>query len=368
MNRFLALFRKEFLHIRRDPLSIGILLFVPVLLLALYGYALSFDVKHIPLALLDADRTPASRSLADDLFGNDYFDHAVSASRPEEADRLLARGEVRAFVHIPKGYAAEIDQGRPARLSVHMDAADANTASIAAGYLDALADRATRDLAPPGRIPPSVRVEPRIWFNPDLVSARFLVPGLMGMLLMISATIAASLSIVREKERLTLEQIAVSAVRPHELLMGKTLPYLLIGLVTAALVLLAARMLFGVAVTGSYLLLALTVTLFLFAALALGLLISAVARTQQMAFLIAILASLLPSLILSGMIFPIANMPAPIRVITLVVVPRHFVSALRAIILKAAPIDVVLPHLLAMVGLGILFIALAARHLRRRQP
>jgi ABC-2 type transport system permease protein len=367
MTRFFAIFRKEVLQIRRDPLSVGILVLVPVLLLALYGYVLSFDVKHIPLGVLDEDRTPESRAFAADVVGNEYFDEARRLSRMDEADALLARGRVRAVLFLPKGFAESRARGEPVRLPVWLDAADANTASVTGGYLDALADRANREEAARSRIrpPPMVRLEPRIWFNPDLISARFLVPGLMGMLLMISATIATALSIVREKERMTIEQVAVSAVRPLELLLGKTLPYLLIGLMTAGLVLAAARVLFGVTVAGSWILLGGTTFVFLFAGLGLGLLISSLTRSQQMAFQVAILTSLLPSILLSGMVFPIRNMPLPVQALTTLVVPRYYVEALRGIMLKDASWTTVAPNLAAMAALGLLFTGLAARKLRR---
>ena len=202
---------------------------------------------------------------------------------------------------------------------------------------------------------PAVLVEPRIWFNPELVSARFLVPGLIGLLLMLSAVIATSLSIVREKEQETMEQIMVSPVKPEELILGKTLPYILIGLVTMSMILLLGRVLFGVVVQGSYVLLALTSLLFLFAALGMGVLISSVTRSQQMAFQIAVIASLLPSIILSGFIFPIANFPLPIKAITLAVPPRY----------KGAAFDVVWPQLAALLALGVAFNVLAAWSTRK---
>lgn len=367
MTRLLAVFHKEWLQIRRDRLSVGILLLIPVVLLALYGYVLSFDVRHIPLAILDEDHTAASRDFSDRVFKNDYFKQAVRLERAEDADALLTRGAVRAVLCIPQGYARDRAGRERVALPVWMDSADANTAMIASGYLDALAELALREEMERRQVrpPPAVRIEPRIWFNPDLVSARFLVPGLAGMLLMISATIASSLSIVREKERMTLESLAVSAVRPMELLLGKTAPYLLIGILTAGLVLAAANLLFGVRVQGSWILMGVALLLFLFAALGLGLLISSVTRTQQMAFQVAILASLLPSIILSGLIFPIRNMPPPIQVMSSLVVPRYFVEALRGIMLKGASWGGVAHDLAAMAALGLLFTGLALRRLRR---
>ena len=208
-------------------------------------------------------------------------------------------------------------------------------------------------------------LEPRIWFNPELQSAKFLVPGLIALLLMLSGVIATSVSIVREKERETMEQIMVSPIKPEELILGKILPYVLIGLVTMTLVLLLGYGLFGVVIKGSFWLLALTTLLFLFAALGMGVLISTLTHSQQMAFQIAVLSSLLPALILSGFIFPIQNMPLPIQGISYVVIPRYFVGALRGIILKDASLIQTLPNLLGLLVLGIIFNLIAAWRTRK---
>lgn len=372
MTRFLAILKKEFRQIRRDPLSLGLLIFVPAMLLMLYGYALSFDVRHIRMAVLDEDRTAESRSLQDDLFQNPYFDRVATLGSRAEADEALNRGHARAVLIIPPGYARDLARGNRVPLQVLVDATDANTASTTIGYCDALADRlnhaliaaAPRQAGLPARTP-GVRLEPRVWFNPELSSAHFLVPGLIGLLLMLSAVIATSLSIVREKERETMEQIMASPLRPAELILGKILPYVLICLATMTMVLLLGRLLFGVEIQGSLLLLSLTTLLFLFAALGMGVLISTITRSQQMAFQVAILSSLLPAIILSGFIFPIRNMPLPIQGLTLFVIPRHFVAALRGIILRDAGLADIWPHLLGLLVLGLLFNLLAAARTRR---
>lgn len=372
MRRFFAIFKKEFRQIRRDPLSLGVLIFIPALLLILYGYALSFDVKHIRTAVLDFDRTPNSRLLLDSLFQNPYFDRVATLSALNEADYWLNTDRARVVLVVPRGYAAKLARHETVHLQALVDGTDANTGTAAVGYLDALADRLTRQiqieaLLQTGRTAgtPAVHVEPRIWFNPDLNSARFLIPGLIGMLLMLSAVIATSLSIVREKERETMEQMMVSPVRPEELILGKTLPYIVICLITMIIILAVGYFLFGIIIRGSLLLLALTTLCFLFAALGMGILISSVTRSQQVAFQIAVIASLLPSIVLSGLIFPIQNMPPPIQAITLLVVPRYFITALRGIILKNASFSMIWPQLAVMLALGLLFNILATRMTRK---
>jgi ABC-2 type transport system permease protein len=357
-RRLSAILRKEFRQIRRDPLSLALLIFVPALLLILYGYALSFDVKHIRTAVLDLDRTATSRSLLTSLFENPYFDRAPDLVAMRDADRALDRGSAKAVVIVPKGYARSLTRGEEAKVQVLVDAADANTAGAVIGYLEALSARATlaaqKDLfaAAGGRFSiPAVSLEPRVWFNP--------------VLLMLSAVIATSLSIVREKERETMEQVMVSPIRPLELIVGKTAPYVIICLATVVLILALGYVLFGVVVKGSFLTLGAAVLLFLFAALGMGVLISSITRSQQVAFQIAIMTSLLPSMLLSGFIFPIENMPKAIQAVTYLVVPRYFVSALREIILRGAPVSAVLPQFAGMLVLGLFFNVLAAASTRK---
>lgn len=368
MSRLWAIFKKEILHIRRDPLSLGLLILVPAFLLLLYGYALSFDVKHIRVAVLDEDQTQASRFLLDSLFQNPYFDRVGTLSSRAEIDNWLKRGKARIVLVIPNDFTSRIARGQKAAVQALIDGADATAANVAVGYLDALAERITLQTTGNARMEKVVlplRLEPRIWFNPDLQSAHFLIPGLMGMLLMLSAVIATSLSIVREKERETIEQINISAVRPEELIIGKILPYFLICLLTTFIVLGVGYFTFGVEIRGSLFLLAGTVLIFLFAALGMGLLISAATNSQQEAFQLAIITTLLPSVILSGLIFPIASMPRLIQGISLLVLPRYFVSAMRSIILKDASFIIIWTQLAAMSVLGLIFNLLAARVMGR---
>lgn len=372
MRRMRAVIKKEFRQIGRDRLSLGMLIFVPALLLVLYGYALSFDVKHIRVAVLDRDQTPESRQLQESLFSNPYFERKMTLARVQEADEVLDHGRVRAVLNIPRNYAADLARGGDVDLQVLIDGADANTAAATVGYMDALADRATHrarqamiGAGAAAPILPQVTIEPRIWFNPELLSARFLVPGLIGMLLMLSSVIATSLSIVKEKEQETMEQMMVSPLQPEELIIGKTIPYVVICLATMAMILALGYFLFGVEVRGSFLLLGLVTVVFLFAALGLGVLISSATRSQQMAFQIAVITSLLPAILLSGFIFPIQNMPLPVQMVTMLVIPRYFMACLRAIIMKGAGFMDIWPQIAGMLALGVLFNVLAVKNTRK---
>lgn len=372
MRRFLAIFIKEVRQLRRDRLSLGMLFLVPVLLLALYGYALSFDVKHIPVAVIDEDGTRDSREFLESLFGNQYFDRVLTLNRRAEADAVLDRGRARLVLVIPRGFAQHLARGEIADIQALVDGSDASSAGTAVGYLDALAARATRRvrleaLARAGVEPvlPLVTPVPRIWFNPEQESSHFLIPGLIAMLMMLAAVIATSLSIVREKERMTLEQIMVSPVHPLELIAGKMLPYVVVGVTTMALILLLGRVAFGITVAGSWGLLSLTTLVFLFSALGMGLMISSITNSQQVAFQLATILTLLPSFLLSGLIFPIRSMPQFHQILSMFFIPRHFVSALRGIMLKGASFTDVWPSLAAMLALGMVFNLIAWWRTRR---
>jgi ABC-2 type transport system permease protein len=372
VSRFLAVLRKEFRQIRRDPLSLALLIFVPAVLLVLYGYALSFDVQEIRAAVVDLDRSKASRALLDGVFQSRYFVRVADLDRTGDAGELLDRGDAQVVLLIPRGYARAIAGGEAATVQALVDGSDSTTATIALGYLDALAGRATLEMrtelvsrAGAAVSLPAVVPRPRIWFNPELESARFLVPGLIGMLLMLSAVVATSLSIVREKEQQTIEQMRVSPIRPLELIAGKTVPYIIICIATTALILLLGYLLFDVEIVGSVVLLAIATIIFLAAALGMGVLISSITNSQQVAYQVATLTSMLPSILLSGFVFPIKNMPPLVQAVTYIVAPRYFISALRKIVLKGAPLSALWHDLLPLLVLAVVFNVLAARNVRR---
>ncbi len=335
--------RKEFRQIRRDVRSLLFLVFIPAVMLLLFGYALNFDVKRIPLAIVDLDGSPESRELAARFGTTEYFDVKARPAKTDEIDGLMGRDKVRAALVIPAGFARNLLAGRSPSAQVIIDGANAMSGTTAAAYaasifqsysrrvtLEALERRGAAGVTMP------VETEVRVWYNPELRSAKFLVPGLMAFILMVILTVSTAFSVVREKERGTMEQILVSPVRGGELILGKIVPYAVISLVSAHLVLGLGWALFGVAVKGSYLLLLLTMVLFLVGGLGQGLLISTVTRTQIVAFLFSVLTTFLPTFILSGFVFPIRNMPPVIQAVTYLVPARYFLSALRAIVLKGA--------------------------------
>lgn len=346
MNQALAVSRKELRQIVRDQRTLLILVFIPAFFLLLYGYALNFDIRHIRLAVEDRDGTPESRAVVSAFVNSGYFDHAGNVHDPDEIVRRLDLDDVRAVLTIPEGFSRDIAAARLAPVQVIINGENANTATTVLGYAGSILRTVGAELAPSSGGPPPLSVEPRIWYNPELRSTLFLVPGLIAYIAMITAVTSTALSIVREKESGTIEQVRMAPIGTVPFIVGKTIPYFLISLSSAALIILASMLLFGMPMRGNWLALLGALSLFLVGALGTGLLISTVAHTQQVAFQMALLISLLPTMMLSGFIFPISSMPAALQIVTHVVPARYFLVALRGIVLKGAEIG----HLLAPLG------------------
>ena len=369
MRKTLAVGRKEFRQIARDRRSLLVLLFVPAFFLLLYGYALSFDVQNIQLAVLDNDRSQASRELVNAFVKSGYFELVADVSGSHEYEKLLDRGDVRAALVIPAGLQRDLLTGRRVPVQVIINGDNSNTAMTVMGYALRILQiasaqyqlqSATRAASPP------ISVESRVWYNPQLRSALFLIPGLIAYIGMISAVVSTSLSVVREKERGTMEQVRMAPLGTGAYIIGKTLPYFVISLGTAMFIVLASMPLFGLPMNGSWLLLLLALSLYLAGALGLGLMISTIAESQQVAFQLAVLASFLPTMILSGFVFPIASMPAPIQAITYIVPARYFIVALRSIVLKGAELSAFWTELAALAIYAALMLTLASRRLARQ--
>jgi ABC-2 type transport system permease protein len=383
MRKMLAVARKEFRQIVRDRRTLLTLLFVPVFFLLLYGYALNFDIRHVRLAVEDRDHTPASRSLIAAFVNSGYFDLVASIeaggsvgrvlldppglSGPRAIERLMNRNEVRAVLVIPQGLSRELQTARPALVQVLLNGDNANTATTVMGYVTTIVrSESARYLpaGPPER--PLIAVEPRVWYNPQLRSTLFLVPGLIAYIAMLTAVISTAMSIVREKERGTMEQVRMAPLGAAAFVIGKTVPYFLISLASAIGVIAASMTLFGMPMHGSWPLLLIAVSLFLVGALGLGLMVSSVAETQQVAFQIALLVSFLPTLMLSGFIFPISSMPRFLQLVTYAVPARYFLIVLRGILLKGAGARAFPLHLGALAVFAVVVLGLASVRLRRQ--
>jgi ABC-2 type transport system permease protein len=368
VTKALAVYRKELRQIYRDRRTLTILIFVPAFFLLLYGYALNFDIRHIRLVVEDRDGSPESRAIVSAFINSGYFDHAATVFSHRDAERMLDLNQARAVLVIDEGFARDVKAGRTGSVQVIVSGDNANTATTVIGYASNILRTVGAELSAEGAIvQPPIAVEPRIWYNPELRSTLFLVPGLIAYIAMITAVTSTALSIVREKEAGTMEQVRMAPIDTFSFIIGKTIPYFLISMTSAALIVLASMVLFGLPMRGNWFALLIALSLFIVGALGTGLLISTIAESQQVAFQMALLISLLPTIMLSGFIFPISSMPQFLQVVTHVVPARYFLIALRGIVLKGAALSHLIPQLIAMAIYAAAMLGLASLRLARER-
>ncbi len=371
-----AILRREFTDVLRDRRSLILTFLYPISMLIMYGYGIRYDVDNVPLTILDYDETPESRDLTQQMIRSGYFQLVRWARNEHDVDRDLTTDASKAAVVIPVDFAARLRSGGPATVQAIIDGSDSNTATIAQGYLLAMIARYATELAPtgPGAPPsvgagapavrPAIEVKSRVWYNPELRSVNFIVPGIIAVIMMIVGAILTALSIVKEKERGTIEQILVSPIRPLEMMIGKIIPYVIIAFIDLTIIVTAGYLVFRVPIKGSLFQLAFFALFYLLASLGTGVFVSTIADTMQAAMLLAIFMSLLPSVLLSGFVFPIENMPAPIRLITYLFPGRYFVTAIRGIYLKGVGLSVLWPEamLLLCFSAGIVWLSASRFH------
>jgi ABC-2 type transport system permease protein len=351
-KRIRPLIIKEFRQIRRDKRSLGVLLVLPAFLVLLIGYALNFDVKHMPVAIFDQDKTQASRDFLRSFSNSEYFDLKHNVRSYEEVDKLFSKAEVLIAIVIPSDFARRIYSGQDASVQVLIDGSNANSATTAIGYVNGIIQNfsstiVVKTLARYGQtIYQPIDVRPKVWYNPELLTAKFLIPGLFGFILMITAVVSTSLSIVREKERGTMEQMMISPLRTAEIILGKVIPYFFIALLSSVFIQLVGFLLFDISLRGNFFLLYSGIVLFLLGALGQGLLISSVAETTQVAFMISVFSSLLPTFLLSGFVFPIQSMPLVLQILSNVTPSKFFLVIVRSVMLKGAGLSALWDQLL----------------------
>lgn len=372
--RLQSLIRKEFIQIVRDPRTLGLTLLYPVVMLLMLGYAITNDVRDISLAVLDRDQSSQSRSLLDAYRNADYFRLDYFINNEDEMRRLIESNQARAAIIIPPGYGKEIIAGRVAHVGFIIDGSDPNVAgtALSAAVLVGQA-QATKVMvertARAGRagtltqLPVDIRTT--VWYNPGMVTAYYMIPGLIGMILQFLTTFLTATSIVRERERGTIEQLIVTPIRSWELIAGKLAPYVLIAFFDTLEILVAGVLLFQVPINGSLLLLLLLSALFLVTTLGMGLLISTVANTQQEAMLTTMF-TLLPGIFLSGFLFPLAAMPKILQAASYVIPLRYFVIVTRGIVLKGVGVDILLPEIFALSVIALVVITATALRFRKQ--
>jgi ABC-2 type transport system permease protein len=356
---------KETIHIRRDPRSLALAFLLPVVLMVLFGSALSFDLDRVPFVVFDRDHSAQSRDLISSFSGSRYFSITAEVSREEDIDRFLDRRLALMAVVIQPGFGSDILSQRPAAVQVVADGSDSLTAQLALGYSRALVQGFRPDVGSRATFRP-VDARLRIWYNPELKSRIFTVSGLIALIMIIIGAVLTSLTLAREWERGTMEQLITTPVRTIEILIGKFLPYFAIGLLDLLLGILLAVVVFDVPLRGSAPLLIVLSSLFLAGALGQGLFISAFARNQLLANQIAIISSFLPAFLLSGFFAPISNMPAPIQAVTYLIPARYAMTICRGIMLKGVGLTVLWPEALILLVYSIIVALLTLRIFKRK--
>ncbi len=366
LGRLLAVSRKEVLHLRRDVRSLGLAFVLPAIMILAFGWVISFDIRHITMAVYDEDRSQASRALVDAFTASSYFVVTDHLDRYGDAEPLLDRGAVRLVLVIPPRFQARLSRGGPAPVQALVDGSAANTATIAIAYARSIVTAyATRAVLGARRVTPPLRAETRVWYNEELKSSNMIVPGLIAVVMMIIAAMLTSLTIAKEWERGTMEQLASTPVHPVEVVLGKLLPYLGIGMIDVLVTGFIGDVVFAVPFRGSFLFFVGASFFFLIGALGIGLAISAATKSQMLAMQVAMVATYLPSFLLSGFMFDVAAMPKALQAIALFVPARYYITAVRGIFLKGVGPHVLWPYGLGMILFGVAGLALAARAFKK---
>lgn len=375
LRRISAIIYKEYLHISRDIIALLMLIFFPVFVLFLFGFAINLDIKHIPLAVYDQDRSEEARELAESFIQSGYFDLKERLFCEKQINPAVDKRKVKVVLSIPPDFSKDIHRGKDTPVQLIIDGSDNNTATIIMGYSKAIIQKFSRQIlgelilnkgmAFPAQLP-AIDLRPNIWYNPELKSSFFLIPGLIGMILMTIAVIRISVTIVREKERGTMERLLVAPIRPIELMIGKIIPYIIIAFISLVLIILLSRFIFQVPLRGSLVTLLSLSGIFIAASLGIGLYISNVAETTQTAWLMGFFSSVLPAIILSGFIFPIESMPYPIQLITYLFPIRYFLVILRGIILKGVGISILYQEALILLIFALVMITISTLRFKKK--
>lgn len=365
LRRIFAIAKKEFYQILRDRKLVAIIFAMPIFLLILFGYAINFDVKNINFVVYDLDKSEISREFINTLDITEYFNLVKYIENEEEINSALEKKEAQLVIKIPDNFSKNILDREPSYIQYIIDGVDGNAATIIFNYSNAITANlsqkfAAEILSKKGiKISQPIEIRQTFLFNPELKTTQFLVPGLIGIILVITAVITVSLSIVKEKEFGTIEQINVSPIESYEFILGKTLPYSFISLLVATLILVAGYLMFGVSIKGNYFYLFISTLIFILAALSLGLFISVISDSQQIAFQISALVSLLPAVLLSGFVFPIESMPFIIQLLTNVTPTKFYLIILRSICLKGSGISAFYEQIIYLIIFFLVFLILS---------
>ncbi len=366
MRRIRHITRKELYHILRDARSLAIVLVMPVAMTFLYGYAINLDIENIVMGVIDLDQTQHSRALAGCFYHSTYFSKPQEEMDPTDPERVFREGRASAVLVIRSGFGRALERGNSFSLGLTIDGSDNNIAGAVRGYASQALNYFLRDRLPPGAKLPGVIIAPQVLYNPDLQSSHFFVPGLVAIVLLMISALLTSVTIAREKETGTLEQLLTAPVKPVEILLGKILPYVFIALFDGVLVLVFAKLVFGVPFVGSHLLLLGFGLVYVATALSIGILISSLVRTQQVAMMYAMMFTMLPSVMLSGFIFAVKNMPSLLQYLSLIIPATYFLTVIRGVMLKGAGLGELAIHGVSLLVLMAIMIGVAAAKFKTR--
>jgi ABC-2 type transport system permease protein len=375
LKRIVAIADKEWIQIRRDSRSLILSLLAPVLLILLFGYALTMDVKNVSMAVYDQDRTSSSREFLEGFSHTDYIFIHSYVNGYDEIDRLIDRGDIAMAMVIPKNFAAGLRAGKRAKVQLLIDGSDSMSATVSLGYVQAIVMRYNRNIQVGmlesigiTNMKEPVDVRNRTWYNPEMKSRNLIIPGLIVIILAIISALITSLAISREWERGTMETLITTPVRPREVLLGKLIPYLFIGVFDVVLTFLVGKFVFGVPMQGSFFELLLIAFLFLVGTSSLGILISAATRIQVMSIQVAIVVTYLPSLILSGFIFPVKNMPVFVQGITYLIPATYMVTVIKGIAIKGVAWSLLVTQIMFLTAFTLLVMTVAMKKIRMQLP
>ena len=364
--RVKAIAKKELIQIWRDPFSLAMAFLMPVILLFIYGYAITFDIDKIPTVVFDMDKSSMSREFVNQFHESGYFRVNSYVESYKAIDPYLDSGRARVAIVIPEDFSKNIQKGYAAQVEVLIDGSDSNTATIAQGYALAITEGFSRRIRGGTPVIPLIDSRSRVWYNNELKSRNFIIPGLIAIIMSVIIALLTSLTIAREWDRGTMEQLISTPVKTPELILGKLIPYFLIGFADTILTILMSTLLFHVPLRGSVTLLLVLSGVFLFGGLSFGILISITGRTQLAASQAALITSFLPAFMLSGFLFSISNMPKPLQIVTYFIPARYFVTILKGIFLKGSTLKVLLPEALLLSLFAVLIFVAANRKFRKR--
>ncbi len=366
MKQLKSFIKKEFFHIFRDPRTMIILFGIPIAQLLIFGTVIKSEIYDVHVAIYDQAKDETTQKITNKILSSGYFLLDQNLDNINEVEDIFRKGKVKEVIVFESDFGEKLVKEGTAKMQLIADASDPNMARLVISYTRGIVNDYVKKMYPNLEMPMEIKAEPRMYFNEEMKSANMFVPGTMVLILMLISAMMTSISITREKEMGTMEILLVSPLRPVQIIVGKVLPYLILSIINAFVIVLIGHFIFGVPITGSFILLMFETILFILMALCLGILISTMAKNQMVAMFISMIALMLPTIILSGFIYPIENMPVPLQILSNVMPARWFVTILRAIMLKGVGILYIWKETLILIGMTLFFIAVSVRKFKIR--